>query len=49
MLKILNCVDCEPINQYTRIYPSEASVGFLFKLYIGIPSIGCNQDLLTSD
>jgi hypothetical protein len=47
MLKILDCVNCEPINQYTRIYPSKTSVGFLFNLYLGIPSIGCTQDILT--
>jgi hypothetical protein len=29
MLKKLNCVNCEPINYFTRIYPSETSVGFL--------------------
>jgi hypothetical protein len=31
MLKILNCVSCEPIIN-TRIYPSEFSVGFLFNV-----------------
>jgi hypothetical protein len=41
MLKILNCINCEPINLFTKIYPCEISVGFLFKLYFGIPSIGC--------
>jgi hypothetical protein len=47
MLMILNSVNCEPMTQFTRIYPSETSVGFLFKLYLGIPSIGCTQDILT--
>jgi hypothetical protein len=47
MLKILNCVKCEPINQCTKVYPSEISVGFLFNLHLGIPSIGCTQDILT--
>jgi hypothetical protein len=47
MLKILNCVNCEPIHLFTQIYPSEPSVGFLFDLYLGIPSIGCTQDILT--
>jgi hypothetical protein len=47
MLKILNCVDCEPKNAFTRTYPSETSVGFLFNLYLGIPSIESNKDILT--
>jgi hypothetical protein len=47
MLKILNCTNCEPINLFTRIYPSETSEGSLFNLYLGIPSIGFTQDILT--
>jgi hypothetical protein len=47
MLKILNYVNCEPINKFTRIYPSEKSVETLFNLCLGIPSIGCTQDILT--
>jgi hypothetical protein len=47
MLKIFNFVNCEPINQFTIIYPCETSVETLFKLYLGIPSIGCTQDILT--
>jgi hypothetical protein len=47
MLKLWNCDNFEPINEFTRIYPSETSVGFLFNLYIDIPSIGCTQDILT--
>jgi hypothetical protein len=46
MLKKLNCVNYEPINQFTRIYTSETSVGFPFNLYFVIPSIGCTQDIL---
>jgi hypothetical protein len=37
MSKILNCVNCEPINYLTEIYPCETSVGFLFTLCYGIP------------
>jgi hypothetical protein len=47
MLEVLNCLDCEPINLFTRIKPSEISVGFLFNLYLDIPSIGYTQDILT--
>jgi hypothetical protein len=47
MLKILNCGNCDPINYFTRIYPSETSVGILFSLYLGIHSIGCTKDILT--
>jgi hypothetical protein len=47
MLKILNCGCCEPVNLFNKIFPSETSVGFLFNLYLGIPSIGCTQDILT--
>jgi hypothetical protein len=47
MLKILNFVDCESMNWFTRISPSEISVGFLFNLYLGIPSTGCTQDIPT--
>jgi hypothetical protein len=36
MFKKLNCVNCEPINEFTRIYPSETSVGLLFNLYLCI-------------
>jgi hypothetical protein len=49
MIKILSCVNCEPIDSFTRIYPSETSLESLFSLYLGIPSIGCNQDILTLD
>jgi hypothetical protein len=45
MIKILNCVNYEPINSFTRIYPSETSVESLFSLYLGIPFIGCTQDI----
>jgi hypothetical protein len=36
MIKILNYVNCESMNQYTKIYSSETPVGFLFNLYLGI-------------
>jgi hypothetical protein len=47
MLKILNCVNCDSIRKLIKIYPSETSVGFLFNLYLGIPSKGNTQDILT--
>jgi hypothetical protein len=47
MLKILNCVNCEPINYFTKIYPCETSVESLFSFYLVIPSIGCTQDIPT--
>jgi hypothetical protein len=36
ILKILYCVNCEPINKFTKIYPSETSAGFLFNLSFGV-------------
>jgi hypothetical protein len=36
MLKVLNCVNCEPINKFNRIYPCETSVEFLFNFYLGV-------------
>jgi hypothetical protein len=36
MLKILNFVNCEPRNHFSKIYPSETSLGFVFILYLGI-------------
>jgi hypothetical protein len=47
MLNILNCDNCDPINLFTRIYPCETSVETLFNLYLGIPSLGSTQDILT--
>jgi hypothetical protein len=46
-VKDINCVNCEPINYFTKIYSSESSVESQFSLYLGIPSIGCTQDILT--
>jgi hypothetical protein len=46
MLKIINCVDCEPINYFTKIYSYDTSVESQVSLYLGIPSIGCTQDIL---
>jgi hypothetical protein len=34
--KILNFLNCDPINKLTRIYLSETSVGILLNLYLGI-------------
>jgi hypothetical protein len=36
MLNILNCVNCDSIDWFTRIYPCETSIGFLFDLYLDI-------------
>jgi hypothetical protein len=52
MLKVINCVSCvnfDPINYFSRIFPYESFVVLLFNCTLVFPSLGITQDIQTLD